>query len=154
MPRQSHYNQANANLRIDGNPVRGIADGASPIRIDEITDSSVTTQGLDSVETSFSVDLRAEMQVDLLQSSPFLSVINSWRRQQAQGNFQPVNATLMSGHSEIEKMQGVSVKRVGGVKTAGPKGEFRTVIFNVERWLPDESGNPTIDVNVGIDINI
>lgn len=153
MARTSFYNQATNTLVIDGVTVRGIAEGDS-IRINEVGDKAQTSQGLDRAETSMSTDRRAELEVDLQATSPYMSIVNATERRQAEGTGRLLDGSVRTGVNELEKLQGLALKRKGSIKSGGIKGQFRTVVYTVEKWVGDESGNPQVSFNLGVEVNL
>lgn len=138
MSRTAFYNRATNTVVIDGVTVKGIAEGDA-IRINEVADKATNKQGLDRAETSISNDGTAELEIDLLATSPYMSVVNAADRRQREGSGRLLDASVRTGVNELEKLQGLALKRKGNKTTGGPQGQIRTIIYTVEKWVGDES---------------
>lgn len=138
MARFSYYNRATNTVVIDGVTVKGIAEGDA-IRIREIADKATNKQGLDAVETSITNDGTAELEIDLFATSPYMSVVNAIERRQREGSGRLLDGAVRTGVNELEKLQGLALKRKGDKTTGGPSAQIRTIIFTVEKWVGDET---------------
>lgn len=138
MARREFYNRTTTTVVIDGVTVRGIAEGDA-VRVIEEADGSTTVKGLDRAMTNINNDGRARLEIDLLATSPYLSVVNSIRRRQIEGSGRLMNGSIRSGVNELEKLQGLALSRRGDIKTGGEAGQMRTVVFTVERAVGDET---------------
>ena len=138
MARFKFYNRSTNTLVIDGVAVKGIADGDA-IRIRELGDKSSVKKGLDRAETSISNDGTAELEIDLLSTSPYIATVNNQDRRQQEGSGRLMDASVRTGVNESEKLQGLALKRKGDLSTGGSSGQNKTVIYTVERWIGDET---------------
>lgn len=138
MARREFYNRTTTTVVIDGVTVRGIAEGDA-VRVIEEADGSSTVKGLDRAMTNINNDGRARLEIDLLATSPYLSVVNGIRRRQIEGSGRLMNGSIRSGVNELEKLQGLALSRRGDIKTGGEAGQMRTVVFTVERAVGDET---------------
>lgn len=138
MARTAFYNRATSTVVIDGVVVEGVAAGDA-IRIIPEADMSSTTQGLQNAETSINNDLRARLEIDLQATSVYIPVFNSMARRQAEGSGRLFDASVRTGVNESEKLQGMTIRNRGEIRTGGSEAQLRTAVFSVERWVGDES---------------